>query len=262
MSGIVQTVYFSKQPISMEDHFHNCHQIILILRGQAEFCINGSRLQAKAGDIAVFSRYENHSLEACSPDYERFVLQIDPDGLNHQNPVYSLLTDRPQGFRNVIVTGSHLQAMIDLFALLIREQESKENMAEEMALLLVRQLLIHIYRCICVDFDSLHDEIVMGVKRQFENHYAESYTLERLAGQFHVSASSLSHRFREATGTSVMHYLQSIRIAAAKRLLAESDLGIGLVVEACGFSDISNFTRTFRQLNGLTPSAFRRKFRV
>jgi AraC-like DNA-binding protein len=68
-----------------------------------------------------------------------------------------------------------------------------------------------------VDFDSLHDEIVMGVKRQFENHYAESYTLEGLAGQFHVSASSLSQRFREATGTSVMHYLQSIRIAAAVR---------------------------------------------
>ena len=261
MNSIVQTVYHSKRPISKEDHFHDCHQIILILRGQAEFCINGNRHPAQAGDIAIFSRYENHSLEACSPDYERFVLQIDPEGLNHQNPVYALLTDRPQGFRNIFAPGSYLQAMIDIFQLLIREQESKEDMVEEMELLLVRQLLIRIYRCISVDFDGLHDEIVIGVKRQFENHYAEGYTLEALAGQFHLSPSSLSHRFREATGTSVMHYLQSIRIAAAKRLLAESDLGIGQIVEACGFSDISNFTRTFRQQNGLTPSAFRKKFR-
>ena len=260
MGDIVQAVYRSVGSMAKESHFHNCHQIILILKGQVDFSIRSTRLTAKAGDLAVFSRYEDHCVPACSEDYERFVLELDPEAIPHQNPVYALLTDRPLGFRNVISAQS--EEMTAIFQQLIREQERKEDMAEDMQQLLVRQLLIWIYRCVPVDFDSLQDETVLGVKRQFEHHYAESYTLEALAAQFHVSPSSLSHRFREATGTSVMHYLQSIRIAGAKKLLVETDESIGQIVEACGFSDISNFTRTFRQQNGITPSAFRKKFRI
>lgn len=262
MSRTVQAVYHSAQPLEKSAHFHDCHQIILILKGQAEFCVNGTRLEARAGDVTVFSRYEDHSVQACSAEYERYILQIDPEVVNQKSAVYGLLTDRPQGFCNVIHVAPHTQTITGIFRQLILEHGSSAALSEELERLLVRQLLILIYRCVPVDFDSLHDGVVLAVKRQFENHYNESYTLETLASEFHISPSSLSHRFREITGTSVMNYLQSIRIASAKRMLAETDESIGQIVEACGFSDASNFTRTFRRLNGLSPSAFRRKYRA
>lgn len=128
--------------------------------------------------------------------------------------------------------------------------------------LLVKQLLITIYRCTNLHFDSLHDTLVMDIKRKFENNCSEQYALDRLAKHYNVSISSLSHRFRAVTGTSVMKYLASCRIAHAKQLLIETDRSIGEIVENCGFSDNSNFSRTFKQLNGMSPTDFRKQYKA
>ncbi|MBQ8793661.1 MAG: helix-turn-helix transcriptional regulator, partial [Clostridia bacterium] len=60
---------------------------------------------------------------------------------------------------------------------------------------------------------------------------------------------------------SVMDYLLSCRIAAAKNMLAKTDKSISEIVESCGFSDNSNFNRTFKKLNNMSPSEFRTKFK-
>ena len=62
------------------------------------------------------------------------------------------------------------------------------------------------------------------------------------------------------TGMSVMEYLLSCRMASAKRMLAGTQMGIGEIVERCGFSDNSNFSRTFKALNGMSPTDFRKKY--
>ena len=58
-----------------------------------------------------------------------------------------------------------------------------------------------------------------------------------------------------------MRYLIDCRLAAAKKYLAETDLEIGKIVDLCGFSDNSNFSRMFRSATGVSPTGFRRQFR-
>ncbi len=261
MQSLVQTVYRSSEILLKKPHFHDCHQIILILKGRVNFCINGIYSSAGAGNIAVFSRYENHSVQVLSKEYERYVLHIEPNVINRKSPVYSLLTDRPIGFCNIIDVSSNVDEMISIFNRLLVEHKTASKLADEMEQLLVKQLLITLCRCTSVDFDNTHDDVVMGIKRQFENKYHKSYTLGLLAKQFNVSVSSLSHRFQAATGVSVMEYLQSCRIANAKQMLAETNCSIGEIVEKCGFSDNSNFSRTFKKLSGISPSGFRKKYK-
>jgi AraC-like DNA-binding protein len=227
-----------------------------------DFCVNNKRLHATAGDIAIFSRYENHSVAECSCKYERFVLHIDPDVVNQKSTVYSLLTDRPADFCNIIHVSLYLDEITDIFKHILREHHNTSKLADEMEQLLVKQLLITIYRCTTVDFGNTYDVVVSNVKRQFENACHDHYTLDSLARQYSVSVSSLSHRFQAATGVSVMEYLQSCRMANAKQMLAETDSTIGQIIENCGFSDNSNFRRTFKKMNGLSPSDFRKKYRV
>ena len=57
-----------------------------------------------------------------------------------------------------------------------------------------------------------------------------------------------------------MGYLQSCRMAAAKKYLAETDLEVGAIVDKCGFSDSSNFSRSFKRVTGSTPTKFRAQF--
>lgn len=261
MQSTVQTVYRSAERLWKKPHFHDCHQIILILEGEVEFCVNGASYSARAGDIAIFSRYENHSVRVISDEYSRYVLHIDPDVVNRKSQVYSLLSDRPVGFCNVINVSRVLDDITRVFEQLLREHGAEDKLADEMEQLAVKQLLIMIYRCTPVRFDSLYDDFVPAIKRQFENSYGEQYTLDSLAKKFNISVSTLSHRFRAVTGVSVMDYLLSCRIAFAKRMLADTDMRVGEIVEKCGFCDMSNFARTFKRQNGMTPTDFRNKYK-
>ena len=262
MQAIVQAVYHSAETLSKHPHFHDCHQIIFIIKGSVTFCVNGKTLHASAGDIAIFSRYENHSVAECSDEYERFVLHLDPEVVNQKSAVYSLLTDRPADFCNIIHIAKHMDDIADIFKHILFEHHNPLKLADEMVQLLIKQLLIILYRCTSVNFDNTYDDVVMAMKRQFENEYHKHFTLAMLAKQQSLSISSLSHRFKAATGASPMEYLQSCRMANAKQMLAETDYSIGQIVEKCGFSDSSNFSRTFKMFNSCSPTAFRKKYKV
>ena len=259
MESLIQKVYYSAEILTKKPHFHTCHQIILITKGNVEFYVNDKMLRAEAGDLAIFSCYEDHSVAVCSAEYERFVLQIDPAAVNREIPVYSLLTNRPTGFSNVVSTLPQREQIMAIFQQLIYEYNSAQLLANEMAGLLISQLLIAIFRCTGLEMETLLDPVVLDLKRQFERHFSEKYTLKSLADQYHISISSLSHRFQATTGTSVMDYLLSCRIVHAKQLLANSDHSIGEIIEKCGFSDNSNFSRTFKKLTGMSPMAFRKQ---
>ena len=65
---------------------------------------------------------------------------------------------------------------------------------------------------------------------------------------------------RNVTGLAPSASIQFM--AKAKQMLAETDSSIGAIVEKCGFSDDSNFSRSFKKLTGLSPSGFRKKYKA
>ena len=56
---------------------------------------------------------------------------------------------------------------------------------------------------------------------------------------------------------SMIAYLNRLRIQKAKAMLNRSYLSVESVAEACGVENPSNFTKLFRQTEGITPSAYR-----
>lgn len=264
MESIVRTAYFSRDPSKFSTHYHDSHEIIFIVKGEAEVCVNEAKFVAKSGSIVLFSRYENHSLKILSKDYERFVLRVNPFFDRLQSRSFSLLSNRPEGFNNIFATGENFDLFLNVFSLLTKETSEKPADFEEMQILLVNQILLLLCRQIPTEMQFFREEnfkIVSHLQRQFETSYKERYNLKDLANQFNISPSSLSHKFKSITGSSVMDYLLSCRIAAAKNLLAKTDLSVGEIVEQCGFSDDSNFSRTFKKLNGISPSKFREKYK-
>lgn len=257
MDTLLQAVTYSDDPLKKPDHYHDCHQIILILEGIVEYTVNGAAHRATSGTVLLFSRYENHAIRVLSPVYRRYVLQLSAHVHSLESSLYALLANRPRGFSNAIHVTNALPHFRTLFESILREHRASDQFSATMEQLLLQQLLIAICRHSAV---PVFDRRILAVQQQFEADCSQPYTLEALAREHGMSPSNLSHLFKQCTGKSVMAYLQGCRLAAAQHYLTATDLPIESIVARCGFSDSSNFSRTFRQHLGLSPTAFRKKY--
>ncbi|MFT7287122.1 MAG: transcriptional regulator GlxA family with amidase domain [Halieaceae bacterium] len=106
-----------------------------------------------------------------------------------------------------------------------------------------------------------HDALIREAQDHMQRHFADPCSVDLLAGLAGLSARSFARRFREATGDTPMHYLQSLRLAEARALLQHSDLAVADVAWRCGFASPSRFAQGFRQSTGQTPSGYRRAVR-
>ena len=82
--------------------------------------------------------------------------------------------------------------------------------------------------------------------------------LARSAG---LSRASFNRNFRQATGTTLIDYVNDLRIGHACRMLAESSKPITEICFESGFTNLSNFNRCFLRRRGMPPSRFRSQFR-
>ena len=71
----------------------------------------------------------------------------------------------------------------------------------------------------------------------------------------------MNRRFKLATNTTPVQYLQDIRINHARELLKQSNLVVAEVADAVGYQDTSYFSSLFKKLNDVTPNEYRRLVR-
>lgn len=90
-----------------------------------------------------------------------------------------------------------------------------------------------------------------------DNFNEPSFSLDELAEVFDVSLSKMSQIVKKETGYNFSKYVQQLRIEKAKELLIETEKTVKEIVHEVGYSDISNFTRKFRETVGLPPGQFR-----
>lgn len=69
--------------------------------------------------------------------------------------------------------------------------------------------------------------------------------------------SSLSRMFKKLSGTSMISYFMNSKISHAQQLLAYTELPITEIANRSGFSSITYFNKTFKQLLGVTPTQYR-----
>lgn len=82
-------------------------------------------------------------------------------------------------------------------------------------------------------------------------------SLAELAGRQHVSPFYLQRVFKRRTGVSPAGYAAALRLLAAQRLLADTELSVTEVSNRTGFSSPAYFSAFFQKRTGQSPSAYR-----
>jgi two-component system response regulator YesN len=87
--------------------------------------------------------------------------------------------------------------------------------------------------------------------------YDKPITLADMATVSYLSVSRLAHLFKEQMGITIIDYLTSVRIERAKQLLLATEQSCTEICFQVGYNNQSYFSRTFKELVGMTPSQFR-----
>jgi transcriptional regulator GlxA family with amidase domain len=129
-----------------------------------------------------------------------------------------------------------------------------------------KMMLIDTNRVSQLSFASLPDEpqhsdaLVARAQRWMEKSLQQGFSLAGLAQHLAVSERTLNRRFKSATGEAPLHYLQTLRVDVAKRLLETKGLNVDAVSARVGYGDLSTFRRLFKRETGLSPREYQRRF--
>ncbi|WP_314174862.1 GlxA family transcriptional regulator [Streptomyces winkii] len=93
-------------------------------------------------------------------------------------------------------------------------------------------------------------------------HLERPIGLRELAGQESMSVRTFTRRFREEVGLSPQVWLTRQRIERARHLLESSGMPVEQVARDAGFGSASTLRLHFQAALGVSPSAYRRTFRV
>ena len=113
----------------------------------------------------------------------------------------------------------------------------------------------------CMAQCQQQDEIPQQVARicqYVEEHLAEELYAERIAEAMEYHPKYLSRIFREKMGLTLTDYICQARIERAKHLLLTTSLSVAEVGEQTGFESRTTFFRSFKKLEGISPTEYRK----
>jgi AraC-like DNA-binding protein len=93
-------------------------------------------------------------------------------------------------------------------------------------------------------------------------HYAEPFSVARMAGDVAMSVSAFHHQFKALTGSSPVQYLKSVRLHKARALIVNDGTGAAIAATSVGYESPSQFSREFKRFFGASPTEEARRVRA
>ena len=266
MQPSVLEIYFEDGSCIHWLHKHEYKlEIHYIEHGAGSFIIGNSWYTVKAGDILICDRNTLHG-DLHPKDYGLQSYCVGLTGVQILGMPENCLLQSGQlpVLRPDKQTADTIrQLMLMLYAL---QNEKRRwghlfhSLAESVLLLTVKQLQSPELENSFVKTRK-RDAIVQQITDYLEQHYHEKITLSDISQQLNISASHISHAFRQFIGVPPMQYITLRRVGEAQSLLAETDLPIAMVGERLGFDSNSHLNQVFKRYVGMSPTEYRQRFR-
>ena len=101
-----------------------------------------------------------------------------------------------------------------------------------------------------------HGQIARVLRRIHAN-YATDLDVGSLAREANMGISTFHHAFRDATASSPLQYLKSIRLHRARALLVTEGVNAQDAARRVGYVSASQFSREYRRMFGCSPASDR-----
>ncbi len=233
-------------------------ELVLVLSGQGSFTIEDTIHAVKPGMLFYFYPGLIHSGQTDVQQPMRFLaihftfapIHLSPKGLRIENET-TLLPLEPVSYLY------HPQKPKNIFEEICSTWSEKRPWSLWHQNVLFQQLLYSIFYDLAHpphDYHNLQrmNQVVAYIHRS----YTRPISLDELSALVDVSPGHFCEIFKKHMGYTPTTYIQSVRINHSKDLLLNTDMKIKEVSTAVGFKDEYYFSRIFKKIEGLSPSAF------
>jgi two-component system response regulator YesN len=105
---------------------------------------------------------------------------------------------------------------------------------------------------------SKNERVIRRAQYFVEMNIDKPFTLTEVASSLNLNSVYFSHVYKKTTGKNFTDYVNNYRIASARQLLKQTDLKIIDVAVSTGFYDEKYFSKTFKKIEGITPTEYRK----
>jgi AraC-like DNA-binding protein/quercetin dioxygenase-like cupin family protein len=251
-------------------HYHPEYEIVYVHRGAGKRHVGNHLANYEEGELVIIGPDLPHSGfgHGVVGDHEEVVVQMKDDFLG-QN---SLL----------IPEMSEIKRLLDMSRLgVLFFGETRKNIARRLIRLLKLNefdRLVEILKILQLLATSHEFTLLNPVGATFNyNHqdearinkiydlvatnYKQNITIEQVADLANLTVPSFCRYFKKVTQQTFIDFLNEYRITQACKLLAYES-SVSDVSFACGFNNLSHFTKTFKSIIGQTPRDYRKKLGV
>jgi AraC-like DNA-binding protein len=250
---------------------HNEIEINFLETGWVTYLMGGRKVRIEAGQFSAFWAALPHQVVDCGDEPEYFVATLPLS--------WFLQCKLPDAFVQALLSGQmatendpqRAEGDAQLFADWTTDLGTPQSGLMEAVLLEMEARLL---RMALVKTDAAHQKnaspLVVSdsgfnkaeqMAQLIARRYAESLTIDMIAGAVKLHPNYAMSLFRKAFGMTLIDYLTQHRVSHAERLLVTTDEKVLQVAIDSGFGSMSRFSEAFQHACHCSPREYRRQYR-
>jgi len=247
-------------------HEHEEIQISYIAKGSGSLLLGDTINEYREGDILVIGEHVPHVFRSDDTATDKSVMYTlfftkhsfgkEFFKLTEMSGIDSFFNEAENGMK---IT-SNTDSLINKFSKL-KNQSRIERLASFLQILdLIQQsektpLSSFVYH---KKYTDVEGKRMSDVYQYTLDHFQENISLDMIAEVANMTKNAFCRYFKRRTNKTYLQFLIELRIEhACKLLYKERELSVAAISELCGFQNIANFNRKFKELKHTTPSKYR-----
>ncbi|NLK93835.1 MAG: AraC family transcriptional regulator [Clostridiales bacterium] len=251
---------------SFNFHYHEFDKIIIFLKGDVTYMIEGKNYKLKPYDIVIVNHNHIHKPNInFNIPYERIIIYVSPNFIKAyktDNYDLSLCFQKAKAEHSNVLRINSL-ATSKLFEITNKLEDSliKKSYAYELYnKILFLEFMINLNKAainneleyIKTKYNKKVNTIIEYINSNLDN----DLSLDSLSKKFFISKYHMIRQFKAETGVTLGKFINNKRLLLARDLILE-DLPLTEVCYKCGFKDYSTFSRRFKEMFHVSPSKFK-----
>lgn len=239
---------------------------LYIIEGEYDSVSESEKLTIKAEDSVLMKcgNYLSHMVKTePSKKYKAVAVHFYPEVLlkAYDNKLPKFLTEpKPiatgmSTLKSNVIIKKYVDSILFYF-------ENPDLVTEEILFLKLKEIILLLNQTknapvIQSILSNLFNPTSYSFREVIEAHFYSNITIEELAQLTNKSLSSFKREFKKVYSSSPATYIRNKKLEKSLELLKSTNLRTTDIAYDCGFSDVSHFSKTFKQKFNVSPTRYK-----